>query len=89
MLASNHDWKDLKNDNNVSRSCSYLSFLRLFAAHVSQALDLGLQLLRLSGDLLDLFSHLLALLGNLVTLPGEQFSLGFLGNSFYLSHLRP
>lgn len=48
---------------------SYLRSLRLFAAHVSQALDLGLQLLRLTGDLLDSLSHLLTLLMDLVTLP--------------------
>lgn len=58
-------------------SCSYLRSLRLFAADASQALDLGLQLLRLIGDLLDPFNHLLTLLVDLVTLPGEQFKFGF------------
>lgn len=54
-------------------SCSYLSSLSLFAAHISQTLDLGLQLLRLTGDLLDFLGHFLTLLMDLVTLPGEQF----------------
>lgn len=60
-----------------SPCCSYLSFLFLFAADVSQALDLGLQLLRLPGDLLDFVSHLLTLMLDLVALPGEQFGFGF------------
>lgn len=51
---------------------SYLRSLRLFAADVSQTLDLGLQLLRLPGDLLDPLSHLLTLLMDLVTLPEDQ-----------------
>lgn len=51
---------------------SYLRSLRLFAADVSQTLDLGLQLLRLRGDLLDSLSHLLTLLMDLVTLPEQQ-----------------
>lgn len=50
----------------------YLSFLRLLAADVSQTLDLGLQLLRLSGDLLDFVGHLLTFLMDLVALPGQQ-----------------
>lgn len=60
-----------------SEADRYLSLLRLFAADVPQALDLGLQLLRLSGDLLDFVSHVLALLIDLVTLPGKQINVGF------------
>lgn len=52
----------------------YLCSLCLLAADVSQTLDLGLQLLRLTADLLDPLSHLLALLMDLVTLP-EQVGL--------------
>lgn len=54
---------------------THLSFLRLLAAHVSQALHLGLELLRFSGYLLDFVCHLLALLVDLVALPGEHFRL--------------
>ena len=78
MSADNHE-----GNCAVSQTCgswkpffSYLSFLRLFATDVSQALDLGLQLLRLSGNLLDFVGHLFTLLMDLVTLPGKQFKLG-------------
>lgn len=54
---------------------SYLSFLRLFAADVSEALDLGLQLLRLSWDVVDFLGHLLTLVMDLVTLPGAKFNI--------------
>lgn len=69
---------------------SYLRSLCLFAADVSQTLDLGLQLLRLSGDLLDPLSHLLTLLVDLVTLP-EQVGLWKLNLKILMqerSHIR-
>lgn len=67
-------------------SCPYLSLLRLFAAHVSQALNAGLQLLRLSGDLLDFVGHLLALLLDLVALPAEKVQVLF-SVSLYHMHI--
>lgn len=65
------------NEQRADGSYLYLSLLGLFAAHVSQALNAGLQLLRLSGDLLDFVSHVLTLLVDLVTLPAEKLSLVF------------
>ncbi|TNN79624.1 hypothetical protein EYF80_010206 [Liparis tanakae] len=48
---------------------THLGFGRLLAAHVPQALDVGLQLLRLSGDLLDPVGHLFA---PLLSLPSRR-----------------
>lgn len=47
---------------------SYLRSLRFFATDISQALDLGLELLCLTGDVLDPLSHLFTLVVDLVTL---------------------
>lgn len=56
---------------------SYLRSLRLFAADVSEALDLGLELLCLTRDLLDSLGNLLTLLMDLVTVPVEKSKFDF------------
>lgn len=76
------------NEQRADGSYLYLSLLCLFAAHVSQALNAGLQLLCLSGDLLDFVSHLLTLLVDLVTLPAEKLSLVFNMSVYHIYVLR-